>query len=43
MLSIIIPVLNEAENIEKLLIHISENSSGENELEIILVDGGSND
>ncbi|MBK5213699.1 MAG: TIGR04283 family arsenosugar biosynthesis glycosyltransferase [Flavobacteriaceae bacterium] len=43
MLSIIIPVLNEAENIEKLLAHLSENSSVENELEIILVDGGSTD
>lgn len=43
MLSIIIPVLNEAETIEKLLIHLSENSSGDNELEIIVVDGGSND
>lgn len=43
MLSIIIPVLNEAATIEKLLIHISENLSGENSAELILVDGGSND
>ena len=43
MLSIIIPVLNEAETIEILLIHLSENSSGENDMEIILVDGGSID
>ena len=43
MLSIIIPVLNEAEIIKKLLIHLSENLSDENNTEIILVDGGSND
>lgn len=43
MLSIIIPVLNEAENIEKLLNHLSDNLSGENDTEIILVDGGSSD
>ncbi|MGO3182646.1 MAG: TIGR04283 family arsenosugar biosynthesis glycosyltransferase [Aequorivita sp.] len=43
MLSIIIPVLNEAETIEKLLIYLSENSSGENDIEVILVDGGSSD
>lgn len=43
MLSIIIPVLNEAETIQNLLNHLSENISGENSFEIILVDGGSND
>ncbi len=43
MLSIIIPVLNETATIEKLLIHLSENISGENNWEIILVDGGSSD
>lgn len=43
MLSIIIPVFNEAENIEKLLHCLSENLSGENEAEIIVVDGGSTD
>ncbi|AFL80187.1 glycosyl transferase [Aequorivita sublithincola DSM 14238] len=43
MLSIIIPVLNEAETIEKLLSHLSENLSGKNSAEIILVDGGSTD
>ncbi|WP_310992751.1 TIGR04283 family arsenosugar biosynthesis glycosyltransferase [Aequorivita marina] len=43
MLSIIIPVLNEAETIESLLLHLSENSSGANDLEVILVDGGSID
>lgn len=43
MLSIIIPILNEAENIERLLRHLSENISRENEVEVILVDGGSTD
>ncbi|SRX54357.1 TIGR04283 family arsenosugar biosynthesis glycosyltransferase [Aequorivita sp. CIP111184] len=43
MISIVIPVLNEAATIEKLLTHLSENISEENELEIILVDGGSID
>ncbi len=43
MLSIIIPVLNEAETIAELLIHLSENLSGENDIELILVDGGSTD
>lgn len=43
MLSIIIPVLNEAETIEKLLIHLFGNISEENEVEVILVDGGSSD
>jgi rSAM/selenodomain-associated transferase 2 len=43
MLTIIIPVLNEAENIEKLLYCLSATLSGENETEIIVVDGGSTD
>lgn len=43
MISIIIPVLNEAENIQRLLGHLAENISGENRAEIILVDGGSSD
>ncbi len=43
MLSIIIPVLNEAATIKHLLIFLSENSSGENEIEILVVDGGSID
>lgn len=43
MLSIIIPVLNEDQIIEKLLFHLKENSSGENDIEVITVDGGSTD
>lgn len=43
MLSIIIPVLNEATTIKNLLTFLSENSSAENEIEIIVVDGGSSD
>ena len=43
MISIVIPVLNEAENIGKLLSHLIANSSLENSLEIIVVDGGSSD
>jgi rSAM/selenodomain-associated transferase 2 len=42
-ISIIIPILNEAETIEKLLEHLSQNSSKENIAEIIIVDGGSTD
>ena len=42
-ISIIIPVLNEASYIGKLLEHIAENSSKENIEEIIVVDGGSTD
>ena len=42
-ISIIIPILNEAETIEKLLEHLSQNSSKENIVEIIVVDGGSTD
>ncbi|MDP2686082.1 MAG: TIGR04283 family arsenosugar biosynthesis glycosyltransferase [Aequorivita sp.] len=43
MLSIIIPVLNEATTIKNLLTFLSENISGENEIEILVVDGGSYD
>ena len=43
MISIIIPVLNEAENITSVLEHLSKNSSTANISEIILVDGGSKD
>lgn len=42
-LSIIIPVLNEAENIVSLLNHLNENASPENIAEILVVDGGSTD
>jgi rSAM/selenodomain-associated transferase 2 len=43
MISIIIPVLNEIESIERLLIHLTENSSERHISDIIVVDGGSND
>lgn|SRR5690554_5175745 len=43
MLSIIIPVFNEANNIQGLLKHLTSSVSGEIKIEIILVDGGSND
>lgn len=43
MISIIIPVLNEAENIGKLLQHLRENSDSKNISDIIVVDGGSSD
>ena len=43
MISIIIPVLNESENIVKLLAHLSNKTSAENSLEIIVIDGGSTD
>ena len=43
MISIIIPVLNEAETIEKLLFHLIDNALLENITEIIVVDGGSID
>ena len=42
-ISIIIPILNEAEIIENLLNHILNNISTENISEIIIVDGGSTD
>ncbi len=43
MISIIIPVLNEAETIEELLHHLIDNAFLENITEIIVVDGGSTD
>ena len=43
MISIIIPVLNEADNIGRLLTHLIENSSSKNISEIIVIDGGSTD
>ena len=42
-ISIIIPVLNEAETISDLIQHLLNNSSKENIFEIIIVDGGSSD
>ncbi|TYA53109.1 TIGR04283 family arsenosugar biosynthesis glycosyltransferase [Formosa maritima] len=42
-ISIIIPILNEAENIQNLLQHLALNSNPENISEIIVVDGGSTD
>ena len=42
MISIIIPVLNEEENLRKLIPTIFQNSTG-NQFEIIVVDGGSTD
>ncbi|GAA3636317.1 TIGR04283 family arsenosugar biosynthesis glycosyltransferase [Flavivirga jejuensis] len=42
-ISIIIPMLNEADHIDNLLTHLLENSSKENIAEIIIVDGGSTD
>ncbi|MDC6351209.1 TIGR04283 family arsenosugar biosynthesis glycosyltransferase [Zeaxanthinibacter sp. PT1] len=42
-ISIIIPVLNESEVIPALLCHLNEASSGNLNLEIIVVDGGSTD
>lgn len=43
MVSIIIPVLNEAENITSVLSHITKNASPNLISEVILVDGGSSD
>lgn len=43
MISIIIPILNEAKHIEKLLFHLIDNASLQNIQEIIVVDGGSTD
>ncbi|MDX1463910.1 MAG: TIGR04283 family arsenosugar biosynthesis glycosyltransferase, partial [Marinirhabdus sp.] len=43
MISIIIPVLNEARTIHELLDHLVENSTEKNIAEIIVVDGGSTD
>lgn len=42
-ISIIIPTLNEAVNIKRLLLHLLNNSSKKNILEIIVVDCGSDD
>ena len=42
-ISIIIPILNEAERIGDLLEHLLDNSSSEHISEIIVVDGGSSD
>ncbi|MCB0462448.1 MAG: glycosyltransferase family 2 protein [Flavobacteriaceae bacterium] len=42
-ISIIIPILNEAETIKHLLEYLLQNSSKENIAEIIVVDGGSTD
>ena len=42
-ISIIIPMLNEADNISNLLNHLSKNSSKQNIAGIIIVDGGSTD
>ncbi len=43
MICIVIPVLNEAENIISVLGHLTKNSSNKHIAEIILVDGGSSD
>ncbi|MDP5157963.1 MAG: TIGR04283 family arsenosugar biosynthesis glycosyltransferase [Flaviramulus sp.] len=43
LISIIIPILNEADNISKLLNHVLKNASKQNISEIIFVDGGSTD
>ena len=43
MISIVIPVLNEADTIGKLLSHLKDNSDPKNISEIIIVDGGSTD
>jgi len=42
-ISIIIPVLNEANNIQNLLEHLLKNSFKKNIIDIIVVDGGSTD
>ena len=43
MISIIIPVLNEADNIGNLMQHLTENSNAKNISDVIVVDGGSTD
>lgn len=43
MISIIIPVLNEAENITEVLHHLEQHLTHKDRVEIILVDGGSED
>lgn len=42
-ISIIIPMLNEAERIGKLLQHLIENAKQKDQIELIVVDGGSTD
>ena len=42
-ISVIIPMLNEAENIGRLLQYLIDNAHYKNKLEIIVVDGGSTD
>lgn len=42
-ISIIIPTLNEAENIPRLLKHLSVSKTADNDIEIVSVDGGSED
>tara|TARA_R110002033_G_scaffold151783_1_gene188407 strand:+ start:2370 stop:3062 length:693 start_codon:yes stop_codon:yes gene_type:complete len=42
-ISIIIPILNEAKTIAKLITYLTESSSKKNILEIIVIDGGSTD
>ena len=42
-ISIIIPVLDEAENLERLLPYLQQNSTPSSILEILVVDGGSRD
>ncbi len=42
-ISIIIPVLNEAETISDLILHLLNSTSEENIAEIIVIDGGSTD
>lgn len=42
-ISIIIPILNEADTIENLLDYLLKNSSNKDILEILVVDGGSDD
>ncbi|MEY8850143.1 TIGR04283 family arsenosugar biosynthesis glycosyltransferase [Psychroserpens sp. XS_ASV72] len=42
-ISVIIPVLNEAETIGKLILYLTENAFNPNTLEFIIVDGGSTD
>lgn len=43
MITIIVPILNEAESIEKLISHLLAMSSQDSISEIIIVDGGSTD
>ena len=42
-ISIIIPILNEEKNIISLLEHLEQNSSKNNNFELLIVDGGSTD